>query len=232
MLIILCSLIHFSFMTATPPVLFVSLRKYCESLPGEFSQIPESRKESLHEIGDFIARKIKAGETAHLTYICTHNSRRSQFGQAWAKAAAAWYGLADAQVQTWSGGTEATAFNIRAVAALQRAGFAVSDNKDAQNPRYSVTLSDSYQPLTMFSKVYSDPAVNPARGYCALMVCTSADEACPIVLGAEERVSLPYEDPKNSDGKPGEIKAYDQTCRLIARETFYIFDYVAKQSKN
>ncbi len=224
----LFTIAQFGSMTTTPTRLRPDLQKYCETLPSEFARISDERKESLREIGDFVVKKLKANEPVNLTYICTHNSRRSQFGQVWAKVAAAYYGLNAKQVQTFSGGTEATAFNARAVAALKRIGFTVDTDSDPKNPNYVVKFSESDSPLKMFSKVYKD-GFNPQKAFCAVMVCSQADEACPIVYGAEARVSLPCEDPKNSDGKPNEAKAYDETCRLIAREAFYVFDYVKKQ---
>jgi hypothetical protein len=54
------------------------------------------------------------------------------------------------------------------------------------------------------------------------MVCDSADEACPVVAGAEARVSLPFSDPKKSDGKPEEAATYDERSNQIAAEMFYI----------
>jgi len=220
-------------MIEIPSQLRPDLQKYCETLPKEFSQISAERKEMLREIGDFVVKKRKAGEPVNLIYICTHNSRRSQFGQVWAKVAAAYYSLDDKQVQTFSGGTEATAFNARAVAALERIGIAVETDTsetdiNPKNLNYIVKFSDTHTPLRMFSKIYKNIA-NPQKKFCAVMVCGQADEACPIVYGAEERVSLPYEDPKNSDGKLNEVQAYDETCRLIAREAFYIFEYAQKQ---
>lgn len=215
-------------MLTTQATLFPQLQTYCQSLHAEFDRITEDRKAVLHTLSGFVSGKISQNQVVNLTYICTHNSRRSQFGQAWAKVAATWYGLADDQVKTWSGGTETTAFNPRAVAALQRAGFAITDDNDPENPRYSVQFSEAHQPLTMFSKVFSD-AFNPSDNYCALMVCTSADEACPVVFGADARISLPYEDPKRSDGTPQESQSYDDTCRLIARELFYTFAHATGQ---
>ncbi|RME96097.1 MAG: hypothetical protein D6772_12365 [Bacteroidetes bacterium] len=75
---------------------------------GEFDQIPVERKAVLEELGDYIYEKSTGGETAKLTVICTHNSRRSHMGQLWLAAAAAYYGIEG--IATYSGGTEATAF--------------------------------------------------------------------------------------------------------------------------
>jgi hypothetical protein len=78
----------------------------------------------------------------------------------------------------------------------------------------------------VFSKTYSDPA-NPAEKFCAIMVCTDADEACPFVPGADLRISMPYDDPKAFDGTPMEEAKYDERCRQIAREMFFVFKYVS-----
>jgi len=226
--VLVFSLLNVSFMTGGEPAFYPALQTYCEALPQDFSAISDERKEALREIGDFVIAQLEAGQPANLTYICTHNSRRSQFGQAWAKVAATYYGLTDKQIQTFSGGTEATAFNARSVAALRRAGLSVASDHDPANRRYTINMGASRSLPVMFSKKYTHEA-NPQKNFCAVMVCSQADEACPLVHGASARVSLPYEDPKNADGKPNETQAYDKTCRLIALETFYVFDYVKRK---
>ena len=205
------------------PRLFESLEAYLSTLPVEFGEIPEARKAILDKLVDYVARQRRAGKPAQLTVICTHNSRRSHIGQMWAAAAAAWYGLEE--VYSFSGGTEATAFNPNAVAALQRAGFRINRVEEGKNPVYEAGYSESLPPLRAFSKRF-DAAENPDQGFAAIMVCSEADEACPFVPGADIRLSLPFEDPKRADGTPGEQQAYDEACRLIARE----FCYVMKQS--
>jgi hypothetical protein len=58
------------------------------------------------------------------------------------------------------------------------------------------------------------------------MVCTQADEGCPVVLGAEARFSLPYQDPKAYDGTAQQAEQYDARCRQIAREMFFVMSVV------
>ncbi len=195
------------------------LQTYCASLAPEFDEIDPARKADLEAISNYIIQKRQAGEPVKITVICTHNSRRSHIGQLWLEAAAAWYGVAE--VHGFSGGTEATAFNHRAVAAMQRAGFQIETPDENSNPRYHVTLSAADSPRILFSKRYDD-AVNPAQGFAAVMVCTDADEACPIVPGAEKRFAIPYDDPKHFDDTPQEPTKYDERCRQIAREFFYM----------
>ena len=58
------------------------------------------------------------------------------------------------------------------------------------------------------------------------MTCSQADKACPVVKGAASRVAVPYDDPKDFDGKPQEQTKYDERCKQIARETLYVFSKV------
>lgn len=208
------------------PKFYKKLQQYSETLEAEFDKIDQERKASLEEIGAYIAEKRQAGEAVKINVICTHNSRRSQMGQLWLEAAAAWYGVDE--VHGFSGGTEGTAFNSRAVDAMNRSGFKIFKTNAADNPTYQAKMGKSYSPKIMFSKKYDDD-MNPAKGFAAVMVCSEADASCPIVPGAEERYSLPYEDPKHFDGTPSETEKYDERCRQIAREFFYLMAHAKKQ---
>lgn len=225
MFVFLIPLTLLNFKTMEDPILNEQLQTYCEALENEFGSIPEPRQKELAELGDYIFEKRQAGEEVKLTVICTHNSRRSHMGQLWLAAAAAFYGVGG--VSTYSGGTEATAFNPRAVAAMRRAGFGISEGKGEPNPRYIASLGDSAGTLNMFSKKYDDPA-NPQQGFAAIMVCSDADAACPFVPGADMRLAIPYDDPKKSDGLPAETATYDERCRQIGREMCFAMRH-AKQ---
>jgi hypothetical protein len=202
------------------PSLLPALQDFVAQRAGEFSSIPADRKQQLQQVADFVREQVQAGKPARLTFICTHNSRRSHLAQVWAQTAAAHYGVST--VETYSGGTEATAFNPRAIAALRRAGFSIPDPDAAQNPHYRLSFAKEADPLDCFSKVYHD-APNPAGDFCAVMVCGEADRNCPLVKGAVRRLAIPYDDPKAFDGTPQESEQYDQRCRQIAREMLYIF---------
>jgi hypothetical protein len=134
-------------------------------------------------------------------------------------AAAEYYQIP--QIETYSGGTEVTAFNPRAVAAMQRAGFLIASGEGA-NPRYKVSTSEAGASVTCFSKKYND-ASNPAANFAAIMTCSQADAECPFIPGASFRLALPYLDPKEADGTPEETARYDARCREIGREIMYAF---------
>ncbi|KQS33849.1 protein-tyrosine-phosphatase [Dyadobacter sp. Leaf189] len=202
-----------------------ALTKYIETAKAGFSEIPADRITELDKIALFIQQRVAADQPVELTYICTHNSRRSHFGQIWAATAAAYYGIPN--VKTYSGGTEISAFNERAVAACKRAGFEISKTADGKNPIYDVRYAPDAAPLKAFSKKYND-AANPQKDFCAIMTCSQADEACPVVNGASKRVAIPYDDPKAFDGTAQETAKYDERCRQIATETLYVFSKIGK----
>lgn len=180
--------------------------------------IPADRRIPLDQLADFIRSQIAEDATVKLLFICTHNSRRSHMGQAWGAAAGAYFGLS---VQSFSGGTEATAFNPSAVEALRSLGFEV-DSPPGANPRYQVRFSAEIDPTVCFSKVFN-ASENPSSGFVAIMTCSDADEACPAVPGAALRIATPYDDPKASDGTPDQGKAYAERAQQIGTELLYAF---------
>jgi arsenate reductase len=58
------------------------------------------------------------------------------------------------------------------------------------------------------------------------MTCTHADENCPLVAGADVRISLPYDDPKAFDNTPLEAAKYTERVHEIGREILYAFSLV------
>ena len=167
--------------------------------------------------------RITSGQEANLTFICTHNSRRSHFAQVWAQTAAYYYDIPS--IKTYSGGIEATACNPRAVAAPEAAGFEIKKINDDKNPVYEIRYSHSQEPMKAFSKVYSD-SPNPTSDFCAVMTCDHADKNCPTVKGCSLRVAVTYKDPKEFDGTPQEAAGYDERCQQICREMLYLFSKV------
>lgn len=205
--------------------MYPKLEQYIKSAIDDFETISKERQEKLREIGTLIRNNKAESIQSQLTFICTQNSRRSHLSQIWTATAAAYY---RESVKTFSGGTEATAFNPRAVAAIERAGFVVSkDTKNAKNPHYLVRYSEGEEALECFSKKYND-SFNPQNSFIAVMTCSDADEACPIVLGAKSRVAIPYIDPKVSDNTEKEAQTYDERCKQIATEMLFLMSQVSQ----
>ncbi|MBO6585921.1 MAG: protein-tyrosine-phosphatase [Gracilimonas sp.] len=202
--------------------MYSKLKEYIQKLESGYDSIPEQRKENLKKLSAYIKTKTENDQVAKLNYICTHNSRRSHLAQIWTAAAAHYYRIDN--IETYSGGTEATAFNTRAVAAIERAGFIV-DNPGGGNPRYQITFSEEAASLTCFSKKFDDN-VNPDTSFAAVMTCSDADKNCPFVPGTEFRIAVTYRDPKESDGTDKEKETYDERCFQIAKEMFYMMSKV------
>lgn len=182
------------------------------------STISDQRKELLKPLKEYLSSKIKQKSVVNLNFICTHNSRRSQLSEVWAKIIGDFYGL---NINTFSGGIEITACNERTINSLSRLGFKIK-NLGGENPHYEIKYADNKTPITLFSKLYDDPA-NPKTGFAAVISCSHADENCPFIPGAEKRISLPYEDPKASDNTADEAKIYDERSIQIATEMKYVF---------
>lgn len=196
--------------------LFPELQQKIEQLAK--IKISEERKEILQPLIDYIQNAKNSAEKIQLNFICTHNSRRSQFGQIWAQAISTYY-----QIETYcfSGGTEATAFFKNAIIALESAGFKIS-SENGENPRYQVKFSEEAPALTCFSKVYDHPE-NPSENFAAVMTCSHADENCPFIAGSKARIPLDYQDPKKFDEKPEAEEKYRERSDQIAAEMIYVF---------
>lgn len=204
--------------------LYPDLARYVQARVAEFSTIADARRAQLDDFAAMLSSQLKDAKSPCLVFICTHNSRRSHTAQLWSIVAAEVYAL---NIRSYSGGTEVTAFNARAVDTLRRAGMHIEKTTDDANPIYHARIGEHLRPVTCYSKKYDNPP-NPRDGFIAVMVCTDADGACPLVAGAEERVSLPYVDPKASDGTAGESQTYDERCVQIAREMLYTFSRVER----
>jgi arsenate reductase (thioredoxin) len=205
--------------------MYKEIKTYCDNLTSLFHTIPNERKELLEKISEYISNKIRMNNPIHLVYICTHNSRRSHFGQVWAQVAASYYTIKN--VSAFSGGTEATAFNSNAINALKRIGFDIKPINDEKNAHYYLQYDIDEKPILCFSKVYDD-VNNPKSELAAIMTCTDAEENCPFISGAELRIGTSYEDPKAFDNTSLQDSKYDERCRQIALETLYVFSKINK----
>ena len=228
-LLILCAigaLTVSSFKQIEKKEFYPKLSTYCDKLSDEFIQIPEERKAELKDIANFIVEQRKEHKPTNLLFVCTSNSRRSHMAQVWSQIASYYYNIDS--VFTFSGGTEQTRVNINAIDALNRAGIEIYSNNMGDNTLRYVRVGNKINPWVIFSKKYTD-ATNPKNNFAAVMVCSEADKACPFVEGAELRIGLPYQEPKEFDNSLLKEAKYDERCRKIAREMFYIMDFVSKK---
>ena len=204
--------------------LFSDIELFIKSLHP--STISKERKATLQPLIDFIQVKVTHQEAISLNFICTHNSRRSHLSQVWAQTMAAFFGIEN--VFCYSGGTEATALFPMAAKTLRNSGFQIQTLSEGKNPVYAIKYAENAHPIMGFSKRLDDD-FNPKTGFAAIMTCNSANEACPLVLGAEKRIPITFEDPKAFDNTPQQAQKYHERSVQIATEILYVFSQLKKE---
>jgi len=199
-------------------ILFKPISNVIKSL--EMAEVSEERKAILQPLIDYLNDKISADKSIRLNFICTHNSRRSHLSQIWAQTMAAHYNIKN--VSCYSGGTEATAMFPKVGEILSNQGFQIVKLSEEDNPVYSIKFSKNEPSIIAFSKQFSSD-FNPASEFAAIMTCSSADKACPMVFGCDKRIAITYEDPKKSDGTPNQTETYLKRSLQIATEMKFVF---------
>lgn len=208
-------------MTIPKSTLFSEIEKRIKEL--QPSSISEERKAVLQPLIEFIQIKVQNNKTCRLHFICTHNSRRSHLAQVWAQALAYRFNLKN--IFCYSGGTESTALFPIIVETLASSGYEIKKLSKGNNPVYSIKYSENEPSIIGFSKKVDDD-FNPKSEFAAIMTCDSANAACPLVLGAEKRIPITFEDPKIYDKTPQQIEKYNARSLQIATELFYIFSQI------
>lgn len=209
--------------------MFPKIQQICSDLIQQFDSISPERKAALVKISDYMQMKLDEKLPVQLMYVCTHNSRRSHFGQIWSTVATEYFSIP--HVKTFSGGTEATSFNPNAIQALKDSGFEIFTAESTNdNPRYIVQFGENQETIC-FSKVYDDSA-NPSTEFAAIMTCSDAEENCPFIPGVELRVATTYEDPKKFDDTALQSEKYSERSNQIAMETLYVFSLLKKSHEN
>ncbi len=210
--------------------LYPELERSLHDLSNSTLKLAADREATLASIANWVKEQRARNLPANLVFICTHNSRRSQFAHAWASAAALRYGMHD--VYASSAGTEATEVAPPVIEALEAAGFRMDGAGDFDfegnrtQSEYLTNMDPDLGPIMLFSKTI-DELDYRASDFAAIMVCSDAERNCPFVPGASARFSLPYTDPKMSDGTPDETGTYRERSEEIAREMLRLMELVS-----
>ena len=125
----------------------------------------------------------------------------------------------------FSGGTAATALFPMVVKTLEKSGFKVRVISEGINPVYSIKYDKNEHPIIGFSKTYDDN-FNPQSEFAAIMTCLQTDAGCPFIAGAEKRIPITYDDPKEFDGRSQQEAKYQERRLQIATELFYVFSKI------
>ena len=108
-------------------------------------------------------------------FLCTHNSARSQMAEGLLR------GLAGDRFEPFSAGTQATHVRPGAIEAMGEIGIDISGQRSEMLDRY---LGEPFDYV--------------------VTVCDDANEACPVLPGARERLHWSFEDPSRAKGSEGE----------------------------
>ena len=204
--------------------MYKPLVDFIESL--DTTTISEERQSVLRPLVDYIQSRIDDSHLINLNLICTHNSRRSHLSQVWAQSMSHYFKIKN--VQCYSGGTEATALFPKVIDTLTATGFEIMALSEGANPVYAIKYDANAPAIMGFSKTFDD-GFNAQRDFAAVMTCSHADENCPFILGANQRIPLNYEDPKLFDGTPEQDAKYKERSQQIATEMKYVFAQIIQE---
>ena len=121
-------------------------------------------------------------------FLCTHNSARSQMAEGLLRH------LAGDRFDAYSAGTEATCVRPLAIRAMGEVGIDISGQESKTLDRY---LGEPFDAV--------------------VTVCDQANEACPLFLGAKERLHWSFPDPSRATGTEEEQLATYHTVRDAIR---------------
>ena len=191
----------------------------------DVSTVTAQRRRQLGPLVEYVQQKVGNAQDIPLLFICTHNSRRSHLAQIWAQALA--HNLGVGRLASYSGGTQVTALHPMIREILEGTGFEFRRIRGGNNPIHAIRFSEGAHPVMGYSKKWDDP-FNPRTGFAAVMTCSQADLGCPIVPGAELRVSMNFDDPKAYDHGPNQAEKYRECSLGIATELYYVLGRVAR----
>jgi arsenate reductase len=198
--------------------IFIEIENTLSTL--DITTIPNERKKTLQPFVDYLQFKVSNHQEIRLIFICTHNSRRSHLSQIWGQTLALYFNVKN--VFCYSGGTEATALFPVVAKTLKDQGYKIQTISESNNPVYAIKYAVNEHPVIGFSKNYEDN-FNPQTGYAAIMTCSQADIGCPVIFGASERFSIPFDDPKVFDNTAEQAEKYREKSLQIATDLYYIF---------
>lgn len=217
----------FSQLKTGPNKLYPILFNYSRDLYPDYINIPGDRRVILEEIANYIIGSLQFEKETKILFIETDNSTRTIMAEAWATAAAFYYGIDN--VKVFSGGINNSNVSTNAIIALEKAGFIIYKTSETQNSTYEIKFSYNIPPLTVASKKYNNKS-NPDIHFGSVFLCSNADINLPVVKGNNFRTSLYYFDPTAYDESPEALERYTERCHEIALEMFYLF-YVLKNAK-
>ncbi len=209
--------------------LYPIINEFVRDFPAEFRKIPEDRRYRLNEIVYFLEEQEENKNPWQLLFISTNQSSVSQMAQVWSKAAAYYFGFT--KFESFSGGIKPMDISVNMIKALEKAGFIVYKTDVGGIDVYRVKYSYNLKPIVTFPKKI-DHVRNPYHDFMAVVVDENAELNIQNIKGTYNRLLLTYDDPVGYDGSEQETLIYDESCRIVAVEMFYVFSQLSKRLKD
>jgi len=176
--------------------------------------ISKKRLEILNKILNETNKYTINKNYPNIIFICTQNSRRSQFAETWAHT---FNFIFKKNIKIYSGGTSKGKLNSRTINVLKTNGFKVKKESN----KYFLNFSENYNSVPLHSKHINELYLKD--NFITIMTCSDADKNCPVISNSLSKILLSYEDPKKFDDTNQETNKYIETSQQIALELFYIF---------
>lgn len=209
--------------------LYPILNEYIREFPRELRKIPEERRYRLNEIVYFLTDQYNGNAPGQILFITTNESTVSQMAAAWSKAAAFYFGFKN--FQSFTGGLQPEKITENTIISLEKAGFIVYKSTSGSMDQYRIKYSYNLDPLITFPKKL-DHSRNPSNNFMAVVLDKNADMNINDIRGTYNRLFLDYEDPSGYEGSEIKDDKYDETCRRVAIEMFYVFSQLKKRLEN
>lgn len=165
-----------------------TLAKFEARLP----ELGQDRKDFMNQLVEFLIGQIRTQGQVSVMTMCTHNSRRSQLGMAWASALASHWKL---PLKAYSAGVEITACQLRTLDDLENQGFEIK-RFEGENPCHQCSLPGDSIQVELWSKLAEDSA-NPKQNYATLIYCDHAATQQGELLGCGLRLECFIKESKN-----------------------------------
>ncbi len=208
--------------------LYPILNEYIRNFPKELRKIPEERRYRLNEIVYFLEDQQQNRAPWQVTFISSNESAAGQMALAWSRAAAYYFGFTDFTPN--SGGMVPEQIPVSAILSLEKAGFIIYKAPIGGIDVYRVKYTYNLEPLVMFPKKI-DHVKNPANSFMAVVLDSNAELNIKNIRGTYNRLFLEYEDPSGYVGSDMEKEKFDELCRQVAVEMFYVFSQLRKRKK-
>ena len=142
-----------------------------------------------------------------VVFLCTHNSRRSQYCEVWSKYFSSTY---KNKINFFSAGTLKMKVPKQVYKSFERVGVKVDENS---------SINIETMTISPFSKTLTEVK---EKEFISIMTCAESEKSCPVDARSLINLKLFYDDPRRYDNTQEEAEEYDKTSFMIASEINYI----------